>query len=152
MRALVPLLGLLAAGCATLKPPAPAPEAEGGAWALQASATAGSALVRTDAAGGEQLRIACRRNPPDLFVATGQLRNTGAIVLLRAGRTTVPLTPAAEAEGLAATGPLSDTLPAALMGGGEISVTQAGRRLGPYPAPDEKTAAAFAIACRGSVR
>ncbi|WP_374469070.1 hypothetical protein [Phenylobacterium sp.] len=135
------LLILALAGCASA-PEAPPP----GTWALQASATAGSAIVRSDS-GGEALRIACRRDPPDLWVSTGRLHGEGP-VRLQVGAEPFTLAPAAEPQGLSAVAPLPDRLPAAMMGGGEITLSQGRRRLGPYPAPDAKTVAAFVIACR----
>ena len=143
MRALVPLLALTAAGCATVDRPS------AGSWTMQASATAGSAMVRVEA-GVEVLRLACRRNPADLLVTAERLRPAGP-VSLRIGGATFGLTPQAGAPMLVAAGPIPETLPAALMGGGPIVVTSGSRRLGPFPALAPQTAAAFAIACRGPV-
>jgi hypothetical protein len=136
-------MALALVGCATpAKPPAPA-----GSWRLQASATSGSALVRSEA-GVEAVRIACRRNPPDLFISSERLPSSTAPVRLEVGRETFALAATADPMGLAATAPLPDGLAAAMMAGGEIAVAQDRRRLGPYPSPDPKTVAAFVIACR----
>lgn len=141
MRTLVPLLALAAAGCATLDRPS------SGDWTMQASATAGSAVVWTED-GVEVLRLACRRNPADLLVTSARL-GPAEPVRLRVGGATFPLTPQAGAPVLLAEGAIPETLPAALTSGGAIAVTSGRRRLGPYPALDPQTAAAFAIACRG---
>jgi hypothetical protein len=137
MRQLAPLLAVVLAACATVRPE-PAPS-----WTVQASATAGSALIAADARG-EVLRIACRRNPADLYVASPRLDDR-APVTLQVGDERFEL---AARDG-AATAPIPPALPAALMAGGAIALGQGRTRLGPYPAPDAKTVAAFAIACRG---
>lgn len=147
MRPVLLLAVLALAGCAT----APPREAVG-RWDMQASATAGAALVHAGADGRERLRIACRRNPADLWVATGELRGSGAPVALTVGGETFTLTPADAEAGLSASAPLPPALPAALMGGGTVALSQGGRSAGPFPPPDARTAAAFAIACRGPVR
>lgn len=137
--ALLAHLGL--AACAST------PDAPQGRWALQASATAGSALIVEDGQG-EALRIACRRDPADLFVTTSRLSGAAGAPVLRVGEHTFPLGDPGEGPALTATAPIPPGLPAALMSGGIVSLDQGGRRLGPYPTPDSKTVAAFAIACR----
>ena len=143
MRARFVLLGLALAGCAT------APTRASGGWILQASATAGAALARIDDKGGDTLRIACRRAPADLLVASDAMAPGTGPAVLRVGELAVALTAGGEAPRLSATAPLPDGLPAALMSGGAVSLTHAGRTLGPFPPPDPKSAAAFVIACRG---
>ena len=140
-RHLVLLLAAGLAACATT------PDGPRGRWALQTSATAGSALIVEDGQG-EALRIACRRNPADLFVTSGRLNGADGPVALHVGEQIFPLGPPAEGPALTATAPIPPGLAAALMSGGVVSLDQADRRLGPYPTPDSKTVAAFAIACR----
>jgi hypothetical protein len=132
---------LALAACATMGP------APSGKWALQTSAAAGSALFLEDGQG-QVLRIACRRNPADLYLHTGRLRPSGEPVTLRIGEQSFSLAEQAKLGGLTATGPLPPAFPAALMSGGSVSVHHGGEALGPFPAPDQKTVAAFAIACR----
>ncbi|HEY8571851.1 hypothetical protein [Phenylobacterium sp.] len=136
-----PALALVAtsilAGCATAPPPQPA-----GRWSLQASATAGAALVFSD-----ETRIACRRNPPDLLVSAPNGPGTGGKVTLSVGRQTFDLQGEAGAPSLVATGPLPPGLPAALMSGGPVVIRAGGANL-QMPPPDGKLAAAFAISCR----
>ncbi|WP_334164661.1 hypothetical protein [Phenylobacterium sp.] len=147
MRAAAPLLAIALCACATV-PPEPPDEAA--RWTMQASATAGAALVHADAEGREVLRIACRRNPQDLFVASAWLRGAGP-VRLTIGEENFPLTALPDAVGLSAAAPWPDRLPAALMAGGPVTVSLGRRADGPHGAPDARTAAAFAIACRGPV-
>ncbi|HEY8616915.1 hypothetical protein [Phenylobacterium sp.] len=148
MKALSILVALAVAGCASL--PAPRPTAANGAWTLQASATAGSALVWTDSRG-EGLRIACRRNPADLWLATPRLKGTPGAVWLATGGDTFQLTAEGVAPVLSAVGPVPETLPSAITAGGGLGVRQGPRALA-FPSPDPKTATAFAIACRGPLR
>ncbi|MDB5452060.1 MAG: hypothetical protein JWO33_638 [Caulobacteraceae bacterium] len=143
LRPLIAATALLLAGCATIPPP------KAGAWALQASATAGAALVRTDNQGRDALRIACRRNPADLYVASDLAEPATGQIALTVDDRAFPLTARGEEPRLSATGPLPDGLPAALMSARRVALSYGGRRLGPFPAPDAKTAAAFAIGCRG---
>jgi|GEM_PF-4933368 len=148
MRAAVPLLALALGACATVRPE---PPDDASRWTLQASATAGAALVHADAEGREVLRIACRRNPEDLFVATPWLRGGAGVPQLSVGEAVFPLNPIDGGPGLTATAPWPSGLPAALMAGGAVTIRQGRRTDGPHGAPDAKTAAAFAIACRGPV-
>lgn len=139
--AIVALLAL--AGCATV------PVSRQGGWTLQASATAGSALVWGDHQGREPLRIACRRNPADLYVASDIAPPATGPVTLRVDEASFALTPTRDEPRLAATAPMPDALPAALMSAKAVRLTHDGGRAGPFPAPNAKIAAAFAIACRG---
>lgn len=147
MRSAAPLLALALCACATVRPE---PPDEASRWTMQASATAGAALVHTDAEGREVLRIACRRNPEDLFVATPWLGGGGP-AQLSVGEAVFALTVVEGGPGLAATAPWPTGLPAALMAGGPVTIRQGRRADGPHGPPDAKTAAAFAIACRGPV-
>jgi hypothetical protein len=139
--AVIALLAL--AGCATV------PTSRQGGWTLQASATAGAALVWADVAGREPLRIACRRNPADLYVASDIARPAAGPVTLHVDEASFTLTPARDEPRLAATAPMPDALPAALMSAKAVRLTHGAGRTGPFPAPNAKIAAAFAIACRG---
>lgn len=148
MRAAAALLALALGACATV---GPEPPDEAARWTMQASAAAGAALVHTDAEGREVLRIACRRGPQDLFVASAWLRGGGGPVRLTVGDEIFPLTALPGEAGLSAAAPWPDRLPAALMAGGPVTVSLGRRADGPHGAPDARTAAAFAIACRGPV-
>lgn len=148
MRPAAPLLALALCACATVRPE---PADEASRWALQASATAGAALVHTDAEGREVLRIACRRNPQDLLVVAPWLRDGGGPPLLSIGGAAFALNPVEGGPGLTATAPWPSGLPAALMSGDPVTVRQGRRADGPHGPPDAGTAAAFAIACRGPV-
>lgn len=137
---------LVLGACASLPPPA-VPLA--GGWKLHASATAGSALVRNDAKGREALRIACRRNPADLYVASDLLRAGPEPVLLSIGDKIFTLAPTGDEPRASGTAPIDPALPAALMSGAPIGLREDGRAAGPFPGPDAADAAAFVIACRG---
>ena len=139
------IAALLSVGACATAPDGPPPAK----WALQASATAGSALILEDSQG-EALRMACRRSPADLMVMTSRLRSNGAPVVLRIGEETFSLAPQGEAPGLVAVAPVPPGLAAALMSGNAMSLSQDGRRVGPFTAPDQQTAAAFAIGCRAA--
>jgi hypothetical protein len=139
--AVVALLAL--AGCASL------PTSRQGGWTMQASGTAGAALTWTDVTGREPLKIACRRNPADLYVASDLARPTSGPVTLRIDEATFALTPTHDEPRLAAAAPMPDGLAAALMSARAIGLVGTARRIGPFPAPDAKISAAFAIACRG---
>lgn len=117
-------------------------------WDVQVSATAGAALVQHTPAGVEALRIACRRNPRDLYIASGGLPARAGPLALEVGGRSFPVTGQTEGPRLTAVGPWPDGLPAALMSGGAVRLAL-GRETWAYAAPDAKTAAAFAIACRG---
>lgn len=148
MRPAAPLLALALCACATARPE---PPDDASRWTLQASAVAGAALVHADAEGREVLRIACRRAPPDLFVASAWLKGGGGPVRLSVGAEEFPLTALPDEGGLSAAAPWPDRLPAALMAGGPVTVSVGRRADGPHGGPDPKTAAAFTIACRGPV-
>ncbi|MDB5450304.1 MAG: hypothetical protein JWQ52_1432 [Phenylobacterium sp.] len=138
------LAGLALAGCASA--PMGASVAPG-AWSLQASATAGAALVFSDG-GRDVLRLACRRSPTELYLASDRLKPAHGEVGLEIDGHRFSLRPASDEPRLAAVAPMPDALPAALLSGGRIGVTADGHSLGPLPAPDGKTAVAFVIACR----
>jgi hypothetical protein len=137
------LAALALAGCASLAPPKPALH-----WMLQASAAAGSALALTDDGGQDVLRLACRTNPPDLYLASDRLKPASSPVQLRIGDRVFALRPTSGEPRLAATAAMPDALPAALLDGGPISVSAGRETLDRLPPPDGKMAAAFVIACR----
>lgn len=132
------------AGCATT---GRGPATAQGAWRLQASASAGAALVFEDR-GRAVLQLACRRNPSDLYVAADGLKPASGRVTLQVGARRYDLGARPDEPRLAASGPIPDTLPAALMSGGAIGLTAVGQRLPPLPAPDGKVVVAFVISCR----
>lgn len=150
MRPYAALVALALSGCALNEahPPFGAPRGPTATWAVQVSATAGAALVQTTPSGGEAVRIACRRRPQDLQVTADGLKATSGPVALAVGDRAFPLRAEADGPTLAATGPWPAALPAALMTGGAIGIDVEGRRWRFFP-PDQKTVAAFAIACRG---
>ncbi|MDB5465851.1 MAG: hypothetical protein JWQ46_613 [Phenylobacterium sp.] len=135
------LAGLALAGCASV------PTGASGAWSLQASATAGAALVFSDG-GRDLLRLACRRSPTELYLASDRVKPAHGEVSLAIDGHRFSLRPVSDEPRLAAVAPMPDALPAALLSGGRIGVTADGHSLGPLPAPDGKTAVAFVIACR----
>lgn len=137
------------AGCATTPEPAAPPQA--GRWAIQASATAGAALAFTDQ-GGDVLRIACRRHPFDLYVASDRLPPVAGPARLEIGERAFVLTASSAEPRFSGTAPPPPALDAALMSGEPLRLSAGGRSLGPLPAPDGKLAAAFAIACRGAAQ
>jgi hypothetical protein len=143
LRLLPAAAGLALAGCATAPPPAT------GDWTLQVSATARTALARTDGRGRDAPRIACRRNPSDLYVASDLAGPATGAVALTVDDSAFPLVANGGEPRLSATGPLPDGLPAALMSARRVALNYGGRRLGPFPAPGPKVAAAFLIGCRG---
>jgi hypothetical protein len=136
----------LLAGCASV--PGPDPAGVTGEWSQQISATAGSSLTLSSA-GQDVLRLACRRNPTDLYLASDRLPAAKGPVRLQIGSHSFTMSPSGEEPRLAATSTVPAALPAALMSGAPIEVSAGGRTLGPLPAPEAKTAAAFAIACGG---
>lgn len=151
MRRVLALMLLSLAACATPHQPVGGPPGPKATWTVQLSASAGAALIQAAPAGHEALRVACRRNPTDLYVAAPGLAPTPRALTLQVGEKSFPLTGQTEGRTLAAVGPWPDALPASLMSGGTIRL-----RLGPqswaFTAPDAKTAAAFAIACRSAAR
>jgi len=147
VRTALALAGVLLVGAC--KDDAPAVESS---WTLQASAAAGAALVHGGSGGPELLRIACRRNPPDLLVVAGTLRPVaGETVLdLGSGAFSVSLTADLSLDpqaGVQAAGPIPAAFLAALEAGGALSVTYAGQTL-KLAAPEPELAGQFVKACR----
>lgn len=142
LRASLAAAALLVAGCSPSAPPA-----ADGAWTMQVSATAGSALVWKEA-GKEALRIACRRNPADLLASTPKLAGRPGPVRLRIGDASFDLQSEGEAPLLSATGPIPQDLPAALVSSQAMSLQQDGQSVTSARAPDPALAQAFAKACR----
>jgi hypothetical protein len=134
------MAALASGGCGTAGVPARA------TWTVQVSATSGAALVRAEY-GSETLRIACRRNPADLLVTAAHPAGRSGPVRLAIGTAAFDLQADADAPMLAATGPLSAALPAALAAGGTIALHRDGT-MAAFGRPDRATATAFAAACR----
>ncbi len=124
----LPLVGLAClAGCAT----------PSGGWTVQASATAGTAMVYRDV--DLELRIACRRNPSDLFVS---LDPQGIWPFTVAGRGGV-----FEVTSYARGGATAEITPEAVNAlAGGVRVTAGDQTIEP-PAPPHEVAEAFRRAC-----
>ena len=135
-------------------PPEPSIPAAPLSWGVQSSATAGTALVHADEAGVEVLRIACRRNPADLYVLAPKLTRVGSEerLTLGAGSELVtmvasPTTP--EEAPVEATGQLTPSFLDAVARGDRISVAYGATQFGPLPSVPDAVRAAFVAACRG---
>lgn len=125
----LPALALASlAGCAT----------PSGGWTVQASATAGAAMVYRDV--DLELRIACRRNPADLFVS---LEPQGVWPFKVAGRDGV-----FEATSYARGGASAEITPAAVDSLARGVRVTAGEQTIEPPAPPEEVAEAFRRACQ----
>lgn len=124
----VPFLLLTAlAGCAT----------PSGGWTLQASAVAGTAMVYRDV--DLELRIACRRDPADLFVSLAPQGMWPFKVTGRSGAFEI----VSYAAG-GATAEITDEAVEALASGVRIT---AGEQTIEPPSPPQETADAFRNAC-----
>jgi hypothetical protein len=133
--------------------PAPAAAAQPiGGWAMQASAAAGTALVHTADDGGEDLRVACRRNPAELWVSAPRLRRIGSEERLSLGAgdqvTALVADLQAQGAGVEATGPVAPEFLAGLRAGGDIAVSYGSQTLSLSP-PQAALAERFAAACAG---
>lgn len=130
----VPALAALTAiaGCAT----------PSGGWTVQASATAGTAMVYRDV--DLELRIACRRNPADLFVS---LEPQGMWPFKVAGRGG-----AFEVTSFARGGATAEITPEAVRSlAAGVRVTAGEQTIEP-PAPPQEVADAFLRACELATR
>lgn len=129
------------------RPTSPAP---GAIWSMQASATAGAALIRSEG-GNEVLRIACRRNPDDVWISTSLLDDGPGTVRLRIDQSVLELVPEPDGPPLSASGPPNAAFPAVLRAAKAIRLQ---RGTGPQVAvepPARATTEAFIAACgRGS--
>ena len=156
IRPFLPLL--LVAACAPPPEPGLAP-IQGGpvalsGWTLQASAAAGTALIKTGPDGREELRIACRRNPADLWVLASRLRPIGSEERLSLGAddevTALVARPdLSRGEGVEASGPIPEALLARLEAGATVGVSYGAQTLR-TTGPDPALAARFALACRSA--
>lgn len=158
------LAGLLLASCGPGAPepqasapnaapalPAPAlPAPAEPRWTLETSATAGTALVRADAAGGEVLRVACRANPPELYAAVPGVQRIGSEdrLTLGAGPELAVFVVSMDGppEGLRATGQFQPAFIDALAAGRDVGVSYGARQM-TLPPPPRETASAFAAKC-----
>jgi hypothetical protein len=124
----------------------------GGGWTMQASATAGAALVHTAKDGAEDLRVACRRNPADLWVSAPRFSRIGSEDRLSLGAgdkaTALVADLQAEGAGVEASGPVAPEFLEALRAGGEIGVSYGSQALRLTP-PEPATAERFARSCAG---
>lgn len=102
-------------------------------WTMQASATAGAAIVLTDEGGKEVFRLACRRSPADLYAAVPLLRRVGSEdrLTLGAGDELAVLVVSMEGpeEGLRATGARQPAFVSALAEGRAISFAYGQRQI-----------------------
>ncbi|HEX2561540.1 hypothetical protein [Phenylobacterium sp.] len=129
---------------------APAPNDEG-PWRLEASATAGSALVFSDGDGIERLRLVCRRGPAEFVAQAADVQPIGSEerFTLGVGETLFTLV-ADVSSGLPfveAKAPLSPALIAALGSGQPIAANYGATNLGPHPPPQREVRDAFIRAC-----
>jgi hypothetical protein len=154
------LTSLAAGGCEGRdQPPPPAPPVEApapeGPWRLEASASAGSALVFSDADGVERLRLICRRGPAEFVAQAPDVAPIGSEERFTLGFGDELFTLVADVgSGLPfveARGPLSPELIAALRSGRPVAANYGATNLGPHPAPAPELAGAFARACEQGV-
>ena len=126
-------------------------------WAVQSSATTGTALVYAGDEAKEALRIACRRNPPDLYVSAPEISRIGSEERLTLGAgselATLVATPGTPDDApLEAAGQLSAAFLDAVERGERISVSYGATQFGPLPSVAETARAAFVAGCRQSLR
>ncbi|MFC3078729.1 hypothetical protein ACFODL_11575 [Phenylobacterium terrae] len=134
-------------------PPPPAAEAPApeGPWRLEASATAGSALVFADADGVERLRLICRRGPAEFVVQAADVQPIGSEERFTLGFGDQLFTLVADVSSglpfVEAKAPLTPELIGRLRGGQPIAANYGATNLGPHPAPEGEVGEAFARAC-----
>lgn len=129
------------AACA--RPTSPAP---GAIWSMQASATAGAALIRSEG-GNEVLRIACRRSPDDVWISTSLLDDGPGTVRLQIGEAVMDLVSEPDGPPLSASGPPSAAFPAVLGAGKAIPLQRGADASVAIEPPIRATAQAFIAAC-----
>ena len=143
---------LALAACAPDEPARTTDAPTASAWTMQVSAAAGAALVLRSETGAERLRIACRRQPADLYVVAPVFRQIGseerltlgagdALATLVVAQDTPPGAP------LAASGMLTEIFIAAVAAGRPIGASYGASQIAPL-APPPELAARFADACR----
>ncbi len=115
-------------------------------WRVQSSATAGTAIILR--ARGSEVRIACRRNPADVYVEADGLdgRSGDQMLTLRSGGHTVMLPVISNERGVAAAGPVTEPLLFMLNGSAGFEVEYGGRAVR-TSALNETARNALAIAC-----
>ena len=113
---------------------------------MQASATAGAALVRTES-GKEVLRIACRRDPADLWMSTSLLNDGVGTVRVQVGQAILELVPEPDGPPLSASGPRNAAFPAVLGSGSAIRLQRGTGSVVTVEPPVGWTAEAFIAAC-----
>lgn len=133
-------------------PPAPAePPPVEGPWRLEASATAGSALVFGDADGVERLRLICRPGPAEFVVQAPDVTPIGSEERFTLGFGDTLFTLVADVSSglpfVEAKAPLTTELIAALRSGRPIAANYGAANLGPHPAPEGAVLEAFVHAC-----
>lgn len=152
------LTALVAAACerqerqAAPPPPtpaeAPAPE---GPWRLEASATAGAALVFADADGVERLRLICRRGPAEFVAQAPDVTPIGSEERFTLGFGDELFTMVADVSSglpfVEAKAPLTAELIAALRSGRPVAANYGATNLGPHPGPATQVGEVFAKAC-----
>lgn len=133
----------------------PAAEQPAERWSLQASAAAGAAVILSDASG-ERLRIACRRNPADLFVSAPALTPIGSEERLTLGagdELAVLVVEQGLPEGapLQAVGAMSPAWVEAMAAGRPVAVSYGAQQVKAPELPAD-VRAAFAQGCREAAR
>jgi hypothetical protein len=133
--------------------PATPPPAPASPWSLQVSAAAGVAIVLADEAGGERMRIACRRNPNDLHVSAPAFRKIGSEERLTLGAgdelaTLVVVQGAPAGAPLQAAGELPPAFVEALSQGRQVTASYGASTIGPIDPPADQIRSAFVAACR----
>lgn len=115
-------------------------------WRVQSSATAGTAAILR--VRGDEVRIACRRNPADVYVGVDGLdgRSEDRTLTLSSGGHTVLLPVIPSERGVAAAGQVTEPLLFMLNGGAGFEVAYGGRAVR-TPALNERARNALAIAC-----
>lgn len=119
-------------------------------WRLQTSATAGAALVYTDADDAELLRLACRRSPADLYAALPTFTRIASEDRLTIGvgeaLATLVVSMEGPDTGLIATGQPQRAIMAPLLEGKPVGVSYGARQL-MLQAPPRPVSQAFVEAC-----
>ena len=148
------LLPLVA--CAPDEPARPTNAPAASAWTMQVSASAGAALVLRSEIGAERLRIACRRQPAELYVVAPVFRQIGSEERLTLGAgdalaTLVVAQNTPRGAPMAASGTLTEIFIEAVAAGRPIGASYGASQIAPH-APPSELAARFADACRQALR
>lgn len=153
------LAALLLGGCGSPQPAPPADSNAAGAdasvssaWSLQSS-DEGAALVISDAAGEDALRLFCPSGDGRLLVNVPGFEPIGSEERLSfgSGGNVVALVADTRGDsrrgGVSGTGAVPEELPALLSG--SVSAAYGAQTSGPHPAPPARLASAFVAACKG---